>query len=194
MRGFCFVLAFSWLGLWLTPDQQGQRLMSRGQFAEAAKRFDDPLRQGVAWYRAGEFEKATQAFSRVSSPESKFNLGNAWLMLGKYDQAIASYDEALETRPDWKEAQQNRDLAAARAKLIHGTGGDLGDQREGADKVIFDQDKPPSGQETEVAGAQAMSDAAIQSIWLRHVQTNPADFLKAKFAYQQADGEAGDEK
>ncbi|QDT48351.1 Tetratricopeptide repeat protein [Symmachiella dynata] len=194
MRGFCFVLAISWLGLWLTPDQQGQRLMSRGQFAEAAKRFDDPLRQGVAWYRAGEFEKATQAFSRVSSPESKFNLGNAWLMLGKYDQAIASYDAALETRPDWKAAQENRDLAAARAKLIHGTGGDLGDQREGADKVVFDQDKPPGGQETEVAGAQAMSDAAIQSIWLRQVQTNPADFLKAKFAYQLADGEARDEK
>lgn len=194
MRGFCMVLAISWLGLWFTPDQQGERLMSRGQFAEAAKRFDDPLRQGVAWYRAGEFEKATQAFARVSSPESKFNLGNAWLMLGKYDQAIASYDEALETRPDWKAAQENRDLAAARAKLIHGTGGDLGDQREGADKVVVDQDKPPGGQETEVTGAQAMSDAAIQSIWLRQVQTNPADFLKAKFAYQQADGEAGDEK
>ncbi len=31
-----------------------------------------------------------------------------------------------------------------------------------------------------------MSDEELRAIWLRQVQTKPADFLAAKFAYQQA--------
>lgn len=184
MRGLYLLLAISWTGLWLTPDQQGQRLAKRKQYAKAAQAFDDPMRQGVAWYRAGEFEKAAQAFARVSSPEGRFNLGNAWTMLGTYEKAIASYDKALQDRPEWQAAKENRDLAAARAKLVEAPGGDFGDQRIGADEIVFDRNKPPGGQETEVAGAGAVTDATVQAIWLRNVQTKPADFLKAKFAYQ----------
>lgn len=62
----------------------------------------------------------------------------------------------------------------------------MGDQKIGADEVVFDKDKKPGGQETEVAADQAVSDSAIQAMWLRRVQTQPADFLRAKFAYQQA--------
>jgi Ca-activated chloride channel family protein len=63
----------------------------------------------------------------------------------------------------------------------------MGDQKIGADKIIFDKDaKNNEGQETEVAGGKALSDQAIQALWLRRVQTRPADFLKAKFAYQEA--------
>jgi len=182
-----FVLAFiTWTGLWLTPDQSGQRLMHQEKYSEAAIVFEDPMRQGVAWYRAGEFEKATQAFARIQTAEGRFNLGNAWTMLGKYDKAVASFEEALEKRPEWREAKENRDLAAARAKLIESKGGDMGDQRIGADKIVFDQKKPPGGQDTEVAGDQAMTDATVQATWLRNVQTKPADFLRAKFAYQKA--------
>ena len=31
-----------------------------------------------------------------------------------------------------------------------------------------------------------MSDEELRAVWLRQVQTKPADFLAAKFAYQQA--------
>jgi Ca-activated chloride channel family protein len=34
--------------------------------------------------------------------------------------------------------------------------------------------------------AAAKSDEELRAIWLRQVQTKPADFLAAKFAYQQA--------
>ncbi|MDR4494003.1 MAG: hypothetical protein R3B74_06215 [Nitrospirales bacterium] len=37
-----------------------------------------------------------------------------------------------------------------------------------------------------VAGDQATSYTAVQAVWLRQIQTKPADFLKSKFAYQQA--------
>jgi len=186
MRFTIILLTLTWTGLWFTPDQQGQRLMRQEKFAEAAAAFEDPMRQGAAWFRAGEFEKAIQAFSQISSPESQFNRGNAWVMLGKYDQAVQSYDQALKQRPDWKEAQENRDLAEARGRLTEAKGGDMGDQKIGADKIVFDKNKKSSGEETEVAGNKSASDAQVQAIWLRQVATNPADFLKAKFAFQQA--------
>lgn len=170
----------------LTPDQQGQRHFQRGEFAPAAKAFHDPMWQGTAWYRAGEFEKAAQSFARRDTAEAYFNQGNAWLMHGKYDTAITCYDQSLEKRPGWKEATENRALASARMKMTEAPGGDLGDQKLGADKIVFDKKAKNEGQDTEVAGGKALSDQEMQALWLRRVQTRPADFLKAKFSYQQA--------
>lgn len=185
MKAFAFIAAI-WASVWFTPDQLGQRDFNRGEFESAAQSFRDPMWQGVAWYRAGEFEKAAQAFARRDTAEANFNQGNAWLLRGKYETAIASYDRALEQRPDWREAQENRELALARAKMVERQGGDLGDQKIGADKVVFDKKKNSGGQDTEMAGEQAASDASVQAMWLRRVQTKPADFLKAKFSYQNA--------
>lgn len=187
MKTFVMAAAITWAGLWLTPDQQGARHFDRGEFPAAARAFQDSMWQGAAWYRAGEFEEAAQAFARGDTAEALYNQGNAWLMRGKYEAAIASYDRALAKRPDWKEAQENRELAAARAKLVERTGGDMGDQKIGADEVVFDNKaKQNEGQETQIAGEQAVTDASVQALWLRRVRTKPADFLKAKFAYQNA--------
>src|SRR5262245_32939321 len=174
--------------LWLTPDQQGQRQLAQGQYAEAAQRFRDPLWQGVALYRDGQFKEAAAAFARVSSPEAVFDRGNALLMHGKYAEAIASYDQALRLRPDWPAARANRDLAEARRKQLEppeddagGTGG-----QEKADKYVFDDRPKQSGdtKEVEVVTGENLSEAEVQALWLRRVQTKPADFLRAKFAYQ----------
>ena len=175
-----------WAGLWFTPDQQGERYFQRGEYVEAAQAFHDPMWQGAAWYRAGEFEKAAQAFARRDTADAHFNQGNAWLMRGKYQTAIASYDRALEKLPDWKEAADNRSLAIARAKTVERKGGDMGDQKIGADRVVFDKNAKTDGQETEITGGKALSDQEVQALWLRRVQTRPADFLRAKLAYQQA--------
>ncbi|MEZ5582659.1 MAG: hypothetical protein R3F37_07735 [Candidatus Competibacteraceae bacterium] len=48
---------------WLTPDQQGRRLETAGDYAAAATRYTDPLRRGVAFYRAGDFEAAATALA-----------------------------------------------------------------------------------------------------------------------------------
>lgn len=180
-----FGIRMGWTELWLTPDQLGQRLYRKGQYTEAAKSFRDVNWQGVAWYRAGEFERAAQTLGNLDTPSAHFNTGNAWLMLGKYQVAADCYARAIAQQPNWLEAIENRDLALARAKLIERTGADLGDQQIGADKVVFDKDAKNEGQETEVEGTQPLPDAAIQELWLRRVQTRPADFLRSKFSHQQ---------
>lgn len=182
------IAGVTWSGLWFTPDQQGQRRMQRGDFPAAAETFRDPLWQGVAWFRGGEFGKAEQAFARVATPEAEFNRGNCLVMLGKYEAAVARYDRALELRPDWEDARINRDIAAARARLLERQGGEMGDQKLGADDITFDKGQKSGGQDTEMDSEPMLSEAEMQALWLRRVQTKPADFLKAKFAYQLAAG------
>ena len=194
MKHFMIIATITWSGLWCTPNQQGSRLFEKGKYLEAAKAFQDPMWQGAALFRAGEFKDAAQTFARIDSAEGHYNQGNSWLMHGAYDAAIKSYDRALRKRPEWKEALENRNIAIARAKLTEIKGGDLGDQLLGADKIVFDKDaKNDEGQETMITSDQASSNTDIQAMWLRRVQTKPADFLKAKFEYQNAAKQEGGE-
>lgn len=186
MKLFAWILAASWAGFWFTPDQQGRRHFQRGEFREAARDFEDPLWEGTSWYRSGEFEKAAAAFARRDTAEAHFNRGNALVMRGEYDSATAAYDRALEKRSDWKEAEENRELARARGEAIRREGADIGDQKVGADRIQFDNRKRATGQDTEGNREQAALTREIQALWLRRVQTRPADFLRAKFSYQEA--------
>jgi len=61
------------------------------------------------------------------------------------------------------------------------TGGMLG-----ADEIRFTNDKNNAQPAETVDEPGAPNPAEMRAIWLRQVQTKPADFLKAKFAYQQA--------
>ena len=62
-----------------------------------------------------------------------------------------------------------------------GTGG-----QEKADEYVFDDRPQKSGdtQDVEVVAGENLSNEQVQALWLRRVQTKPADFLRAKFAYQ----------
>jgi Ca-activated chloride channel family protein len=173
----------SFAGMWLTPDQQGAWLMRRQRYEEAAQRFRNPVRQGAALYRAGRFKDAAAAFARTDSPRAAYDRGNALVMAGKYADAIASYDRALERRPDWKKAKDNRELAQARlAMLAPPSDGSEGTDQVKPDEVVFDDRAKNAGaQRVETTGG-ASSDA--DALWLRRIQTKPADFLRAKFAYQ----------
>lgn len=177
--------AVGWSNLWASPDQRGRFLFERGRFAEAAQAFADPLWRGVAQFRAGDFKAAEASFSGVDSANAAYNQGNALAMLGNYELAAARYGHALELRPGWPQAQANRKIALLRAKRLKAPGGDLGEQGEGADQIVYDKDAGrPGGQETQVTGAAAMNDEAARALWLKRVQTKPADFLRSRFGYQ----------
>ena len=55
-----------------------------------------------------------------------------------------------------------------------------------ADEIVSDDRPQQSGdsKQVEVVSGGKLSDEQLQALWLRRVQTNPADFLRAKFAYQ----------
>jgi Ca-activated chloride channel family protein len=173
-----------WRNLLLTPDQRGRVLMSWARAAEAAETFRDPLWRGVALFRAGEFKTAAEVLSRVGGAEGVYDRGNALVMLGKYEEAIGEYNRALHIRSDWPDALANREIARARAALLKATGGNVDDTEFGASQIVFDKAKH-GGADSTVEGAKPeMTDEAIRAIWLKRVQTRPADFLRARFAYQ----------
>ncbi|MEN7972327.1 MAG: tetratricopeptide repeat protein [Verrucomicrobiota bacterium] len=158
--------------------------MEQERFAEAAEAFQDPMHIGVAWYRAGEFKKAEEAFRLLDTPEADFNRGNCFVFLGQYEEAVKSYDRTLKARPEWDAAITNREIARTRAKAMEKKGGEMGDQKIGADEIKFDADPDKGGQDTQTEEQQPLSKEEMQALWLRRVQTKPADFLKAKFSYQ----------
>ena len=180
--------AGGWSDWWLTPDQQGQKLFKSSDFAAAAETFEDAGRRGVAYYRAGDFESAAAVFGRIGTAQAAYNRGNALVMLGRYEEAIGSYEQALQMEPGWAEAEQNRDLARARKDRLAppesddgGTGGQLE-----ADELVFDDTGRVnrSDQEQVVEAAEAISDEEMRAVWLRRVQNDPAEFLRARFSYQ----------
>jgi Ca-activated chloride channel family protein len=163
---------------WLTPDQQGRLYFQRGDFAEAAAHFADPMWKGVALYRAGEFAAALDAFALVDTPESWYNQGNALARLGKYPQAVKSYEQALKGRPDWPEAKQN--LALVRKLIPPPKKEDYGEAPKlPPDQIKFD-DLGKKGKK----GAVMMNARQTAEMWMRNIQTSPAQLLRRKFALE----------
>lgn len=175
---------------WQSADRRGDHLFSNEQFASAAKVYREPRRIGSAQYRNGDFEAAAGTFARVPGADGAFNQGNAWLMHGNYDAAIASYNRALGFKPQWQNALDNKTLAEARKKEIFDSGKDADHEVADdsmPDEIVFDgKGENKKGEPDETNGGE-VSDEDIRSIWLRRVQTTPGDFLKAKFARQAAE-------
>jgi Ca-activated chloride channel homolog len=169
--------------LFATRDQQGRRHFERGDFKAAAERFEDPYWKGVACYRAGDFACAIDAFARVDIPEAWYDLGNAYAKTGELKLALAAYDKALARRPGFADATANRELVASKIPRQ-----ERDDEQEGqepsqkADEVKFDE-KGKTGKKGQVE-VEHLTDEQIAQMWLRGVQTSPAEFLRLKFAAQ----------
>jgi len=102
--------AFSWENVWERSDQQAMKALEQEDPKKAANLFEQPDWKGIAHYRAGDYEQAEQTFSELDSPDAHYNRGNALAKLGKYPEAMASYQAALTQQPDHGDAQHNFDV------------------------------------------------------------------------------------
>ena len=177
-RGWLFVLvltswpslsqAWEWRELFINDNQRAYELLQEGQAAEAAQTFDDSMWQGIASYKAQEYEAALQHWSNEESPITSYTRGNALARNGKLPEALQAYDQALAAKPDWEDAQFNRDLVA---KLLdsqqkqpqedRSSGGNPNQSEEGEEDS---QEQPnqaaPSGNSTEENQLPENNDAA----------------------------------
>ena len=177
-RGWLFVLvltswpslseAWEWRDLFINDNQRAYELLEEGQAAEAAQTFEDSTWQGIASYKAQEYEAALQHWSNEESPITSYNRGNALARNGKLPEALQAYDRAIAAKPDWEDAQFNRDLVA---KLLdsqqkqpqedRSSGGNPNQSEEGEEDS---QEQPnqaaPSGNSTEENQLPENNDAA----------------------------------
>jgi Ca-activated chloride channel homolog len=177
---------FSWLDLWLTHDQQGRYYFEKGAYQNAAGKFENPLWRGLAFARAEDYENALNAFALSDSAEAWYNQGDALVHLGKYPEAVGAYRQALTRRHPWREAEENLALAQALVPKAKDRDKDK-DQREiqpdlPPDQMKFDE-KGKKGAKTRV---QQLDPKKMADIWMRNIQTTPADFLRRRFAIQAA--------
>ena len=179
------------LGLWLTPDQQGRRLLESGENAAAAERFEDSMWRGIALYRAGDPAAAALEFARLDTAEGWYNLGLASVDQGQLEVALEAFEQALERSPGFEDAAFNRDLIAHLIEAEKESEGDESptqDPHFSADEMVIDDEKSERGQEGEIE-MTLLSDEALDAMWLQQIPTTPADFLRRKFAVQAAEEE-----
>lgn len=102
--------AWTWEDLWLRSDQQGAKHLEAGNPEEAAQLFSDSNWKGVANYRAGDYAKAIESFSKDETVDSYYNRGNALARLGKLESALAAYEKVLNKDPGHEDAGFNANL------------------------------------------------------------------------------------
>jgi Ca-activated chloride channel homolog len=180
--------------LWLTPDQRARILLERGEAARAAGLFTDPLWRGVALYRAGDYEGAAASFAARDTAEAAFDRGNALMMLPQgWNRAIPAYDRALQLRPGFQEASENRAVAeaflaqqrAAEAERAANQTDDPNARPQESDQTVTDEPpQPHQAGDAPPATPQGFSDEDVRSLWMRRVGGTPADFLRVRFARQ----------
>ncbi|MEM7668854.1 MAG: VWA domain-containing protein, partial [Pseudomonadota bacterium] len=172
----------------LTADQQGQRAVNRKAFSDAADRFEDPWWKGYALYRAGRYEEAIGLLVGQDSAAAAFTMGLAQIKFRQYRDGVESFETALERRPGWAEADRNLAIARAIVSVVESTQeqSSTEDGSEGADEVRFDK-KSEGGAETQMTGVTGF-DPATADQWMRTVETRTGDFLRGRFALEEARG------
>jgi Ca-activated chloride channel family protein len=101
---------FNWQDLWQTKQQQAQTAYQQQDYASARQKFSQPLWQGNAAYRAGDYAAAADHYRQDSTAAGQFNLGNSLAQQQQYAEALAAYQQALKQQPDFTKAEQNARL------------------------------------------------------------------------------------
>jgi Ca-activated chloride channel family protein len=123
-RGWLMMLAFAVLplsqaraasfdDLWKRSDQQAAAALARGDAKKAESVARSPDWRAGAAYRAGDYQSAASEYGKLGGADAAYNRGNALAKLGRYEDALAAYDEALKQSPDMADAKANRQTVEA---------------------------------------------------------------------------------
>ncbi|MDR2012902.1 MAG: VWA domain-containing protein [Rhodanobacter sp.] len=94
--------------LWQRPDQQAAKALAAGDAQSAAAVASSPEWRASAAYKNGDYAAAAGDYAQMPGADGAYNKGNALAKQGRYEEAIAAYDEALKQAPDMEDAQANR--------------------------------------------------------------------------------------
>jgi Ca-activated chloride channel family protein len=146
-------MAAGWDHLWQRPDQQADQALRAGDLARAQQLAEQPLLRGEAAYRAGDFASAINAFSASATAQADYNRGNSLAQLGRYQDAIAAYDQALAKNPAMEDASHNKEVLEKLLKQ---------QQQPGNQKAGDGKDKDQQQQADEQTGGESKGEADQQ--------------------------------
>ena len=121
-------LAFEWIDLWKTKDQQAAEAFANENHELAASLFEQTGWRGAANYRAKNYESAIASFSTTDTADGHYNRGNALALAGNLPEAIAAYDVAISRDPEHSDAIYNKEIVE---RLLEEQESEQGENQEG---------------------------------------------------------------
>ena len=121
-------LAFEWIDLWKTKDQQAAEAFADENHELAASLFEQTGWRGAANYRAKNYESAIASFSTTDTADGHYNRGNALALAGNLPEAIAAYDAAISRDPEHSDAIYNKEIVE---RLLEEQESEQGENQEG---------------------------------------------------------------
>lgn len=91
----------------LNNNQQGLKNFEKQNYDVAADKFTDQRWKGAALYKKGDYAAAYESFSKKDDAVALYNQGNALAKMGKIDEAIKKYEEALQKKQKFPDAEFN---------------------------------------------------------------------------------------
>lgn len=196
-----------WFDLWLTPDQQGEWYFRQGDYLEAAKHYEDPFYQGVAYYYGAEFALAHSAFLQADSERAQLYAANALARQREYLAARRLYQQLADEAHD----PSVRQSAAHNYQVMCGIVDEINRASESytgtPDGPVHSRELPKDephtadGAKETVDGSlmtretltadQILANPAQAEKWLGRVESDHGDFLHAKFRLQLQARQAG---
>ena len=121
-------MAFEWIDLWKTKDQQAAEAFANENHELAASLFEQTGWRGAANYRAKNYESAIASFSTTDTADGHYNRGNALALAGNLPEAIAAYDVAISRDPEHSDAIYNKEIVE---RLLEEQESEQGENQEG---------------------------------------------------------------
>ncbi len=192
-----------WMDLWLTQEQQAQRLFNNGEYKEAAAHYQAPIDKGIAYYYAGEFKLAHSSFMQDSTPLGFYYAASALARQREFIAARALLRQLSEMKDIPDQLQQD---IAHNLKVISGIideinimsqsqVGSMDLDQEVSIELPDDQPQTAEGAdeqtnkenmiEQKLNADQILGDLKLAEAWLKRVESNPSRFLQVKFQIQQ---------
>jgi Ca-activated chloride channel family protein len=154
--------AFDWQTMWQNNDQRASQLFERGEHAAAAELFDNPQWQASSKYRAGDYATALETWQQLEGDDADYNRANTLARLGRYDDALATYQRLLEQNPAHQDARYNKEaleewLKNQQQQQQHQQGEQSNEQQQSEpDEAQADDSRQPS------ENAQSQADSGDQ--------------------------------
>ena len=133
-----------WQKPFMNDNQEALNSFQRGKYKDAVNQFNDETWKASSLYKSGDYEGALNAYQNIPGPNSAYNQGNALAKLGKLEEAIKKYDQALREAPDFEDARTNK-------KIIEDL---LKQQQQNQNEQQQNQDQNESGDNSEQNDSQ----------------------------------------
>lgn len=206
----CALLAAGWLDPFKDAVSAGNKAFRDKKYQEAKQKYDEAesyapneearkrlaFNRGTAEYMAGSFEDAAASLGygvQSEEPEvqkkSFFNMGNAYLKMGKKKEAFESYSSALKIDPDYMPAKQNIEYLQKEQKNEQNkqnkdkenkNGDESSENKENDGKKQNEDDKQQNAQNKNDAGSKAQISREQVKNMLDSMKNKPVQRTKEK--------------